>query len=497
MKRNQGILVGMLALLGVAAGAYWLGTRAPASSPAPQAAKAERKVLYYRNPMGLPDTSPVPKKDAMGMDYVPVYEGEPKVGEANQIVIDSNRVQQLGVQSEAAARRELGSSLRLHARIETDEQRLYVLSPKFAGWIEKLYVNSSGQSVRKGEPLFEVYSQELVSTLRELELARQGLAALKDGDAAAQSMQRLVEAGEARLRNWGITAAPQDDGRITYHAPANGIVLEKNAVQGMRFMPGETLFRIADLSMLWAIAEVPEQDIAAIRPGNRAEIRVDALPGRTFAGKVEFIYPTLNAMTRTVPVRIVLRNPDGALKPGMYAEARIAIGNASKVLTVPTSAVIDSGTRQTVLVRLDAGRFAPRTVTLGRRSDDYVEVLAGLSEGEQVVTRANFLLDSESNLKAAFGGMADMPAPEKTVGYGVTGVLEAIHDDGSVSITHEPIPALKWPAMTMDFALAHPSLAANIKPGSAIEFEIVERGQGEWIITKLVAKEAGHAEHRH
>lgn len=491
--------LGALLVLGVAAGGYWFGMNSTGYRVPGAEQTTQRQPLYYRNPMGLPDTSPVPKKDSMGMDYIPVYAGE-ETEDAEGFSISTAKVQKLGVQSEAAALRELGSSLRLNARIETDEQRLYALSPKFEGWVEKLYVSTTGRSVRKGEPLFEVYSPELVSALRELELARQGLAALKDADEAAQqSMQRLIEAGEARLRNWDIVGAQLHDGRVTYHAPANGIVLEKNAVEGMRFMPGETLYRIADLSTLWAIADVPERDIAGIRPGSTAQVSVDALPGRDFTGKVDFIYPTLNEMTRTVQVRIVLNNADGALKPAMYAHVRLASGKAGKVLSVPVSAVIDSGERQTVLVRLDAGRFAPRTVTLGSRSDDYVEVTAGLNEGEQVVTRANFLLDSESNLKAAFSGMTNMPAPgkPKTVGHSATGVLEEVYDDGNVSITHEPIPALKWPAMTMDFALANPSLAANIKPGSAIEFEIVERGQGEWVITKLQSKEQSHAEHRH
>jgi Cu(I)/Ag(I) efflux system membrane fusion protein len=489
------LALGALLLALVAAGSYWFGTQNHAGNSTMTTADSDaRKLLYYRNPMGLPDTSPVPKKDSMGMDYIPVYAGE-ETEDKEGFSVSATKVQKLGVQSEAATMRELGRSLRLNARIATDEQRLYTLAPKFEGWVEKLYVNTTGQRVRKGEPLFEVYSPELVSALRELELAKHGLAELKDADEAAQqSMQRLVEASAARLKNWDVAGAQLNGDRVTYHTPANGIVLEKMAVEGMRFMPGEKLYRIADLSMLWAIADVTEQDIGGIRLGSDVQVTVDAMPGRTFTGKVDFIYPTLNEMTRTVQVRIVLPNTDGALKPAMYAHAQIATGKPSKVLTIPTSAVIDSGTQQTVLVRLNEGRFAPRVVTLGQRSDDYVEVTSGLTEGEQVVTRANFLLDSESNLQAAFSGMGDGTTPQKakTVGHNTTGVLEEIYDDGSVSITHEPIPSLKWPGMTMDFALANPSLAANVKPGSAIEFEIVERGQGEWVITKLQAQHGGH-----
>jgi Cu(I)/Ag(I) efflux system membrane fusion protein len=507
------LALGGLLLALVASGGYWYGKSSTESKVPSAENKAERTLLYYRNPMGLPDTSPVPKKDSMGMDYIPVYAGE-ETEDKESFSVSATKVQKLGVQSEAAAMRELGGSLRLNARIETDEQRLTTIAPKFEGWVERLFVNTTGQRVRKGEPLFEVYSPELVSALRELELAKQGLASLKEADAEAQqSMQRLVDASKTRLKNWDIAGAKLQGDRVTYYAPSNGIVLEKKAIEGMRFMPGETLYQIADLSTLWAIADVPEQDISGIRLGSDAQVTVDAYSGRTFTGKVDFIYPTLNEMTRTVQVRIVLRNADSMLKPAMYAQAQIATGKAAKVLTVPSSAVIDSGMQQTVLVRLDEGRFAPRVVTLGQRSDDYVEVTEGLTEGEQVVTRANFLLDSESNLQAAFGGMGDAAKDvgrdlsrqvglkpdlqSGRIGHQAIGVLDEVYDDGSVSITHDPIPSLKWPAMTMDFALANPSLAANVKPGSTIDFEIVERGAGEWVITRMTTMEPSHAEHSH
>jgi Cu(I)/Ag(I) efflux system membrane fusion protein len=320
-------------------------------------------------------------------------------------------------------------------------------------------------------------------------------------------MQRLVEASAARLKNWNMADAHADANdsrpRVTFRAPVSGIVLEKKAVQGMRFMPGEMLYQIADLSSVWVIAEVPEQDIGQIDIGSPTQVTVDAWPEHRFDGKVAFIYPTLNSATRTAQVRIEIANPKALLKPAMFASAQIAAGRTGKVLTVPDSAVIDSGTRQVVLVRLAEGRFEPHTVTLGARGDDYAEVLSGIVAGEEIVTSANFLLDSESNLKAALGGMGDIAAKpqaqHKSVGHQAQGVLVAVNGDGTVSITHEPIPALKWPSMTMDFALANPSLASNIKPGSSISFEIVERGQGEWVITRLGAIQQGtdHAEHDH
>lgn len=486
-------------LLAVAAAGYWYGRQDSGSSNQDSVKSEARKPLFYRNPMGLPDTSPVPKKDSMGMDYVPVYEGEAESGK--QLSISIAKVQKLGVTSEPAALRELKRTLRATGRIEIDERRLYTIAPRFEGWVEQLYVNTTGQTVSKGQALFDVYSPELVSAQREHALAVQGLAALKDADDdAKQSMQRLVEASAARLKNWNMADVHSDADdsrpRVTFRAPASGIVLEKKAVQGMRFMPGEMLYQIADLSSVWVIAEVPEQDIGLIDVGSPAQVTVDAWPERSFDGRVAFIYPTLNSSTRTAQVRIEIANPKGLLKPAMFANAQIAAGKAGKVLTVPDSAVIDSGTRQVVLVRLAEGRFEPRTVTLGSRSDNHVEVLGGIAVGEEVVTSANFLLDSESNLKAALGGMGDdaakPSAQPRTVGHQAHGVLEAVNGDGSVSITHDPIPALKWPSMTMDFALANPSLANNIKPGSAINFEIVERGEGEWVVTRLQAQHEGH-----
>ncbi|HEX5364810.1 MAG TPA: efflux RND transporter periplasmic adaptor subunit [Gallionella sp.] len=500
-------LIFIAVLLGVAAGSYWLGLKGRIEDRGSRvAAKSERPVLYYRNPMGLPDTSPVPKKDAMGMDYVPVYEGESAADGA--IDIGSDKVQKLGVKSEPAALRVLEHKLRAVGRIEIDERRSYTVAPKFEGWVERLYVNTTGQMVVKGQPLFEVYSPELVSAQREHALAVQGVADMKDADGEARdSMKRLADASAARLRNWDVGGASGGK-TVTFHAPVSGIVLEKKAVQGVRFMPGEMLYQIADLSSVWVMADVAEQDIASIKLGDAVRVGVDAYPAQRFDGKVDFIYPTLNSATRTVSLRVVIPNSQGLLKPSMFASVELATGKSDKVLSVPISAVIDSGTRQVVLVRLAEGRFAPREVKTGRRGDAYVEVLAGIAEGEQVVTSANFLIDAESNLRAALGGLGGVTAaaepssqpavPDKksaSVGHQGQGKFNEINEDGSVSITHEPIASLGWPGMTMDFALANSALTKGIQPGSAIRFEIVERAKGEWVITQLQAAPQKHEGH--
>ncbi|MEO8332537.1 MAG: efflux RND transporter periplasmic adaptor subunit [Gallionella sp.] len=530
------LILAVLLLLAVAATGYWFGTRTTSAvKEATSTEKAERKVLYYRNPMGLPDTSPVPRKDSMGMDYVPVYEGDQQ--SSGVVSINTDKVQKLGVKSEAATMRILDKMLRASGRIEIDEQRTYTIAPKFEGWVQRLYVNTTGQAVSKGQPLFEVYSPELVSGLREQALAQQGIAALKDADEDARdSMRRLAEASATRLKNWDIADGQLNKDHVTYFAPVNGVVLEKKAVQGMRFMPGEVLYQIADLSMLWVIADVPEQEIAAIKVGGTAKVSMEAYPDKDLDGKVDFIYPTLNSATRTVPVRIVIANPHGLIKPAMFAQVELPTGHKDKVLTVPTSAVIDSGSRQVALVQLAPGRFEPREVRLGSRSDRYVEILAGIAEGELVVTSANFLIDAESNLRAALagfgshaaqgstaplaagnpfqppqplpaspyqgrsqGGTSDSGQPKKkpaAVGHQAQGVLDAFNGDGTVSITHKPIASLGWPGMTMDFELANSSLAKDIPPGSAITFELVERKPDEWVITRIQTATQANAEHK-
>jgi Cu(I)/Ag(I) efflux system membrane fusion protein len=326
-------------------------------------------------------------------------------------------VQKLGVKSEAAMLRRLDKTIRAVGRVEVNEARTYTIAPKFEGWVERLYVNTTGQAVSKGQRLFDVYSPELISALREYALAAQGETSLKDaGNDAQNSMSQLAAASLSRLKNWGIGDEQirqfrnsKDQRSVTFYAPVSGAVMDKKAVQGMRFMPGDVLYQIADLSSVWVVAEVAEQDIGQVKVGSVAHVSLDAYQNKIFQGKVSFISPTLNAATRTVQVRVEMSNRQGLLKPAMFANLELTasdgVAQNGKVLTVPTSAVIDSGTRQVVLVQRAEGRFEPRTVKLGSRSENYVEVLDGIVEGEQVVTSANFLIDAESNLKAALNGM--------------------------------------------------------------------------------------------
>ena len=383
----------------------------PEPAPAPPA-PAGGKILYYRNPMGLADTSPVPKKDSMGMDYVPVYEDE--AGGAGVLSVSPDKVQKLGVLTEPAVRRTLTRTIRAVGAVAVDERRLYAVTPRVEGYIERLMVDQTGQTVTKGQSLMEVYSPDLALAQQDYVAAFQAVRIQEQAGPEAYGQARaLADAALARLRNWDVSGGAIERLRrgdapsrtLPLAAPVSGVVLEKTAVQGMRFMPGDTLYRIADLSHVWVVADLFEQDLARIEIGQSADIAFDAFPGRRFTGTVSFIYPTLSPETRTARVRIDLPNPDGALKPSLYGAVRLATAaGASPEVTVPDSAVLDSGVRQTVLVERGEGRFEPRKVTAGERADGYVAILDGLDEGERVVVRANFLIDAESNLRAALQG---------------------------------------------------------------------------------------------
>ncbi len=515
---------------------YWWGSNKPAhpgaareqagATPAPAGMKAERRILYYRNPMGLPDTSPVPKKDSMGMNYTPVYEGEEPASDGTAVKISVEKVQKLGVRTEAAALRELTRTVRAVSTVQADERRLHTVAPRFEGWIERLYVNTTGQAVRKGDALMDVYSPDLITAQQEYLIAWRGLQSVAEGGPEVRAgMQRLVEGALQRLRNWDISETElkllQQEGKarqyVTLRSSASGVVLEKPSIQGKRFMAGEMLFQIADLSSVWVLADVFEQDLATVRPGQAATIKVDAYPEKQFNGRITFIYPTVTPETRTAKVRIELANGEGLLKPAMYARVEIASGSGkAKVLAVPDSAVLDSGTRQVVLVDLGEGRFDPRAVKLGARADGYVEVLEGVKAGEAVVVSANFLIDAESNLKAALGGLghgthaakADGKGPDKAdkagagaaaggpVTHRAEGSVEAVDPaGGSVTLAHAPVASLKWPAMSMEFRAKDPAVLRALKPGQKITFEFIDAGKGEFLILGIQPAAGSHGKH--
>ena len=413
MTRNRTLSLAIAAVLVALAAGWILGRGTRDDVPATSAPQAERKVLYYRNPMGLADTSPVPKKDSMGMDYIPVYAGGEEAAAPGTVVLPPDKVQALGVRTERVRRAPLTSVVRASGTVEVDETRQYVIAPRFEGWVERLYANQTGMLVRAGEPLLAVYSPQLAAAQNEYRLADATARKLAQSDpVSAASMARLRDAARSRLRNWGIGEAqmarlgrPGGTDNLVLTSPANAVVIDKPVVQGARFEAGEIILRLADLSTVWLVAKVPVAQAAGIDVGQPARFNSVALPGQEFRGEVTFLQPVVDMGTRTVDIRIALPNRGGHLRPGLYGSVLLEQPDSQPTLTVPRSAVLDTGTRQLVLVQIAPGRFAPREVTLGRQAGDRIEVAKGLAEGEAVVVSANFLIDAESNLQSALQGL--------------------------------------------------------------------------------------------
>ena len=370
----------LAAVLALASG----GAPAHAANPCPGG-----KVKFYRDPMGGPATSPVPKKDSMNMEYIPVCEGEAEDAPGT-VRINLDKVQRLGVRSAPVEERDLSRTVRAFATLQFDERKQYVVAPRYSGWIEKLHVNATGDTIERGQPLFEAYSPELAVLQQEWRIAgRSGY--------AADKLRNLgyPEAELERLRR-GETLRT-----VTIRSPASGVVLEKTAVEGMRFGLGDALFRIVDTSTMWVMAEVYEQDLAFVKVGDTARIAVNTWLDQPFEGKVSFIYPGVGRDSRTAKLRIEVANPDGRLRADMAATVEIMTPVAGSRIAIPESALIDSGRRQVVLVERGEGHYEPRPVKVGAHVPGWVQVIDGVKPGERVVTQATFLIDAESNIRAA------------------------------------------------------------------------------------------------
>ncbi|MBN9443024.1 MAG: efflux RND transporter periplasmic adaptor subunit [Bosea sp.] len=364
-----------------------------------------KRVLYYRNPMGLPDTSPVPKKDSMGMDYLPVYEGEGN--EDGVIKLSPGRIQRSGVRSEPVRRQSIVQTIHVPGVVQLDERRVSVVTIRADAFVQEVAPITTGDRVTRGTRLARIYSPEISTAgaqfITELNAAARGV---PEGG-ARQRLENLgvppeVIAEIERSRKVPLT--------INWSAPRDGIVLERSVSDGMKMTAGGSLFRLADISTIWVLADVPERQLAAVGIGAPATVRLRGRPGSSFEGRVGVIYPEIAEATRTAKVRIELANRDSILLPNMYADVDIGSDDAAPQLAVPDSAVIDSGSRRVVILDLGEGRFEPREVKLGRRGDGMVAITEGVSEGDRVVVSANFLIDAESNLKAALSGFAQPEA---------------------------------------------------------------------------------------
>jgi membrane fusion protein, copper/silver efflux system len=372
---------------------------APQTAPA---APMDRKIKYYRNPMGLPDTSPTPKKDSMGMDYIPVYEGEDS--DEGSVKLSPGKIQRTGVKSEPATLRVIRTLIRAPGTVQLDERRTSIVSLRFEGFVESVENVTTGDHVHKGQALMRVYGPSLSSAAAEYLSVLNGSLGSQALKGARRRLENLAVPEKIIAEIERTREIPPS---VPWLAPQDGEIIERAAVNGMRAGPGDLLFRIVDHQVVWVLVDIAERDLDRIAIGQTVDVRPRAFAHRAFSGKITLIYPHLNAQTRTARVRIELANPDGLLRPDMYVDAEINTGSAEPVLSVPDSAILDTGTRQAVFVDKGQGRFEPRDVKLGQRGDGYVEIREGISDGEPVVVSANFLIDAESNLKAALKGFSE------------------------------------------------------------------------------------------
>ena len=418
---KQTLVLVLLALVAGACGGYWYAGK-PASHTLPSSAvdvAGERSPLFYRHPMNPAITSPVPAKDSMGMDYIPVY-ADDEAGPAGTVRIDPVTTQNIGVRSARAERRVIGHTLRAVGRVDYNEERLARLSPKTEGWVERLMVSNTGERVRRDDILLSIYSPQLVTAQQEYLLALQNRAALQDSPYAElrRNAEQLVAASRARLELLDMPAHQLHDleqsGKVMkdlhIHSPFDGVVVNVGARPGQYVTPATELYQIADLAKLWVYVDIYENELPWVRVGDSARMRVNAAPGRVFTGKVTYIYPTVDPKTRTARLRLELANRDGVLKPDMFAEVNLRAGQRAEAVAVPSEAVVRSGEREQVFVLRAPGKFEPREVTLGVSAEGWTEILAGLRAGEEVVTSAQFLIDSESKLREVAGKMREQAA---------------------------------------------------------------------------------------
>lgn len=386
---------------------------------APAAAGGERKIKYWVAPMDPTYIRNEPGKSPMGMDLIPVYEDG---AGGSAITIDPVTAQNMGVRTAVVTREDLHREIRAVGRIGYEESKQVMVNSKIGGWIERLYVNQAGQTVKKGQPLLEIYSPELVSAQQEYLLALRHRTELSKSSFAeiGAGADRLVEAGRQRLKYWDIDekqiARLERTGEVrktmTLYAPVDGIVTEKKAYQGMSIMPGVDLLQISDISKVWVLADIYEFELPWVKRGQPAVVEIPYAVDKALNGKVTFIYPYVRPDTRTVQVRIEFPNPGFELKPEMFVNVRLQAESAKSVLAIPVDAVLNSGTGQHVFVARGNGQFEPRTVKIGLQGENgRVQVLSGLKEGEEVVTSAQFMLDSESKLREAIQKMMSPKAP--------------------------------------------------------------------------------------
>jgi len=387
------------------------GTAGAQSSAAVKS--GERKIKYYKSTMMPGEVRQAPGKDSMGMDMVPVYEEEEAAAESQIIAVDPVTIQNMGIRTATVTRGPLRRTVRTVGVIDYDETALADVTTKFKGWVEKLYANATGALVRRGEPLFEIYSPELYSAQVEYLLAGSSPTNTPGAEGlrvSARTKLKFFDISDDQIAELERTKEPRKTLRIL--APQDGFVIDKMVVEGQMVDAGMKIYRLADLGLVWVQAEIYEQDLVYIKLGQEAAVTLSYLPDREFRGRVTYIYPNVDEKTRTARVRMEFHNPGYFLKPGMFATVQVTSELEPSALLVPDMAILRSGEKTTVFVALEGGKFDPRTVTLGPQAEnDTYQVLSGLREGDRIVTSGQFMLDSESQLREAIQKMLEPKQP--------------------------------------------------------------------------------------
>jgi len=449
----------------------------------PAVAAEDEEILYWVAPMNPGYRRDGPGKSPMGMDLVPVYASAED--EADIVKINPVMVQNLGVRTAKVERGKLWRLVEAVGYVAFDERKLSHVHLRTEGWIEKLNVKSNGERVKKGDVLFELYSREVVNAQEEYIQALRG----KTDYLKRASRERLEALGMSvqQIREVAKRRRPFQQVRVL--ASQDGIVHNLNVREGMFVKPNMEIMTLADLSSVWLLVDVFERQSDWVAAGQPAEVRLGYLPGQVWEGNVEFVYPTIDAKTRTLQTRLRFDNPDETLKPNMYADVRIYAGPKLNVLSIPREALIKASDSQRVILSLGEGRFRAVPVVAGMESGERVEILEGLNEGDTVVTSAQFLIDSEASLRASFSRMGSdeteesSPTGESAMGMGV--VNDIFADERRLNISHEPIEALGWPEMTMDFSLNDNASLDGITAGMKIHFMLVKDDQGNYTIDSI------------
>ncbi len=386
------------------------------------AGESDAEILFYRNPMNPEITSPVPAQDSMGMDYIPVYKDGATSEAPGTVVIDPVVVQNIGVRTARVQKKDFARSIRAVGRVDVNEERITRLHPKVEGWVEEIFIDKSGETIKLDEILIDIYSPKLVASQEEYLLALSGLQSLGNSpiEEVRQGAEDLVKSARDRLEFLDVPEHQihelEERGEVKkslhIHSPVAGTVISVGARRGQHITPMTELYQITDLSEVWVYADVYDYELPWVKVGDAVEMTLASLPGETFTGVLSYIYPYAESRTRTTRVRIVFDNEDLKLRPEMLADVTIHADRQEDVLVIPSEAVVRSGSETQVFVELGDGKFEPRVVQLGVSSTREIVVLSGVANGEAVVTSAQFLIDSESKLKEATAKMLGEPDQE-------------------------------------------------------------------------------------